>query len=91
LIEYKEDLKSVDLGIVPIKQNFVMISQSRAILRCAWIKHTASQTVIFWCEELDIHSYDAQMITSLEIKIKKHWVMNDIPFADAYNASGQKS
>jgi hypothetical protein len=26
------------------------------------------------------------MIISLEIKNKKHWIMNDIPFADAYNA-----
>jgi hypothetical protein len=44
LIERKEDFKSIDLGIV---QNLVMTSRSRAILRCTWIKHNASQTVIF--------------------------------------------
>jgi hypothetical protein len=90
LIEWKENFGSTDLGIVPIKQNFVMASRSRAFLRCVWIKHAASQTVIFWCGELDIHSYNAQMIISLEIQNKKHWVINDIPFADAYNAQGRK-
>jgi hypothetical protein len=76
--------------VVPVRQLFSITSKSRATLCCAMIDHSTSQTVLYWCEECDSYSYNAQTTICLEIKKKKRWVTNDIPFADAYNTEGQK-
>jgi hypothetical protein len=81
---------AIDLGIVLLKQKYSRISHSKAILHYAWIKHANCQTVLYWCAECDQYSFNAQMIICLEIKHKKSWVGNDIPFADSYSSQGCK-
>jgi hypothetical protein len=52
-----------------------------ALLRCAFIQNSNSQTVVFWCEELTKWSFKCQNKIMTDIREGKNWVTREIPFA----------
>jgi hypothetical protein len=52
-----------------------------ALLRCAFIQNSNSQTVVYWCEELTKWSFKCQNKIMSDIREGKNWVTREIPFA----------
>lgn len=51
-----------------------------ALLRCAYIQNSNSQSVVFWCEELTKWSFKCQNKIQSDIRDGKSWVTSTIPF-----------